>query len=121
MGRNSGFGGGRGGMGMGGGGGNMQNLLKQAQKMQADMAAKQEELAGHTVTATAGGGMVEATASGSRRILSVIINPEVANPEDIDMLQDLVLAAVNGALDKADELVETEMGKISGGLPTGMF
>ena len=81
--------------------GNMANLMKQAQAMQAQMAKLQEEAATKTVTGTAGGGMVSVTANGGMEIVSVVINPEAAKSGDVDMLQDLVLAASNDALKKA--------------------
>lgn len=118
MGRNSGFPGGRGGMG-GMGGGNMQQMLKQAQKMQADMQAAQEALAERTVEATAGG-VVRVTANGAKRITEVFIQPEAL--EDAEMLQDMLLVAINSALEKADEMSEAEMAKITGGaIPGGLF
>ena len=100
----------------GGGGGNMGNLMKQAQKMQKDMEKMQEELHERTVDSTAGGGAVKVTASGKKEIREIVINPEVVNPDDVEMLQDLILAAVNEALRKADEMVNSEMSKITGGM-----
>ncbi|WP_027417981.1 YbaB/EbfC family nucleoid-associated protein [Aneurinibacillus terranovensis] len=98
------------------GGGNMQNMMKQMKKMQAQMQKAQEELKEKTVEATAGGGMVTVTANGHKQILDVKINPEAVDPDDVEMLQDLVLAAVNEALNKVDELVTKDMGKFTGGL-----
>ena len=100
----------------GGGGGNMGNLMKQAQKMQKDMEKMQEELHERTVESTAGGGAVKVTASGKKEIREIVINPEVVDPDDVEMLQDLILAAVNEALRKADEMVNSEMSKITGGM-----
>lgn len=97
-------------------GGNMGNLMKQAQKMQKDMEKLQEELQEKTVEATAGGGAVTVVASGKKEIKEIQIKPEVVDPEDVEMLQDLILAAVNEAIRKADEMVSGEMGKITGGL-----
>ena len=94
----------------------MGNMMKQAQKLQSKMLKMQEELAARTVEASAGGGMVKVVASGRQQIVSIAIDPEVLDPEDIDMLQDLVLAAVNDALTKSQEMVSSEMGKLTGGL-----
>lgn len=98
------------------GGGNMANLMKQAQKMQKDMEKMQEELKEKTVDATAGGGAVKVVASGKKEIIEITINPEVVDPDDVEMLQDLVLAAVNEALRKADEMVNSEMSRVTGGM-----
>lgn len=91
------------------GGGNMNNLLKQAQKLQADMEKTQAELGNKTLEASSGGGAVIVTATGKKEVTSIKINPDVL--DDVDMLQDLVLTAVNEALRKADELVASEMKK----------
>jgi nucleoid-associated protein EbfC len=96
--------------------GNMGNMMKQAQKLQAQMMKMQEELQGRTVESSSGGGMVKVVASGKQEILSIRIEKEVVNPEDVDMLQDLVLAAVNDALTKSQEMVSREMSKLTGGL-----
>src|SRR5437868_13430274 len=90
-------------------------MLKQLQQMQARMAKIQEELGEKTVTGTAGGGMVEVIANGHQKVLSVTVKPEVVDPADVEMLQDLVLAAVNDAMDKARELASKEMGAITAG------
>ena len=95
---------------------NMGSLLKQAQKIQAEMARVQEELSHKTVEASAGGGMVTVVANGKHEIISIKIDPEVVKLEDMEMLQDLVVAAVNEALKKAQEMIAQEMGKITGGL-----
>lgn len=95
---------------------NMGSLMKQAQKIQAEMARVQEELSRKTVEASAGGGMVTVVANGKQEIMSVKIDPEVMKLGDIEMLQDLVLAAVNEALKKAQQMITEEMGKITGGL-----
>ncbi len=92
------------------------NIMKQAQKMQKQMMEIQEELANRTVEATVGGGVVTVTANGQQQILSIRIDPEVVDPNDVDMLQDLILAAVNEALRKAQELMTAEMNKLTGGL-----
>ena len=103
-----------------GGGANLNNLMKQAQKMQKDVARVQEELADKTVEATAGGGAVKVVATCDKVIQELIIDPEVVDPGDIEMLQDLVVAAVNEALRKADETSTSEMNKITGGMGGGM-
>jgi len=92
------------------------NLMKQAQKMQQQMVKMQEELAGKTVEASAGGGMVRVTANGKQEIVSILIEREVVDPEDVDMLQDLIAAAVNEALKRSQEMVSSEMSKITGGM-----
>lgn len=102
--------------GRGGGMGNMNNMLKQAQKMQQDMAKMQEELMEQTVEASSGGGAVTVVVTGAKEIQELRISPEVIDVEDIEMLQDLIIAAVNEAMRKADELVSSEMGKLTGGL-----
>ena len=106
--------------GFGGGGANINNLMKQAQKMQRDMERIQEELAEKTVEATAGGGAVKVIASCDRKVQELIVSPEVVDPEDIDMLQDLIIAAVNEALRKAEETSSAEMGKVTGGMGGGI-
>lgn len=95
---------------------NLGNLMKQAQKLQSRLLAMQEELGNRTVTAQVGGGMVEATANGRQELVSIRIDPEVVNPDDVDMLQDLVMAAVNDALNRAREMMNEEMTKLTGGL-----
>lgn len=94
----------------------MGNMMKQAQKLQARMMKLQEELAEKTVEATAGGGMIKVVANGRQQILTVQIEKEVVDPEDVEMLQDLVVAAVNDALQKSQEMVSSEMSKLTGGL-----
>ena len=91
-------------------------MMKQAQKMQAQILKIQEEMAERTVEASSGGGMVSVTANGKQEVLSVRIEREVVDQEDVEMLQDLVLAAVNEALKKAQEMVAEEMAKVTGGL-----
>ena len=103
-------------------GGNMQNMMKQMQKMQKKMAEAQEELGEKRVEGTAGGGMVTAIVTGHKEIVDVVIKPEVVDPDDIDMLQDLVLAATNDALKKAEELTNQTMGQFTKGMNLpGMF
>jgi len=98
------------------------NLMKQAQMMQEKIQKAQEEAATKTVEATAGGGMVTAVANGAMEIVSVKIEKDVVDPDDVEMLQDLVTAACNEALKKAQEMMSAEMSKITGGmgLPGGM-
>ena len=107
--------GGRGGMGGLGGGINM-NMIKQAQKMQQDVQKMQAELEAKAYTAQAGGGMVSATVSGKRELLSLAIDPEAVDPEDVEMLQDTVVAAVNEALRAAENDAAVNMQQITGGL-----
>lgn len=94
----------------------MGNLMKQAQKLQTRMMKLQEELAERTVETASGGGMVQVVANGRQQIVSIRIEKEVVDPEDVDMLQDLILAAVNDALAKAQEMVSEEMSKVTGGM-----
>jgi hypothetical protein len=94
----------------------MANMMKQAQKLQSKMMQMQEELAQRTVEASAGGGMVKVVANGKQQIVSIQIEKEVVDPEDVDMLQDLVQAAVNDALARSQEMVNAEMSKLTGGL-----
>jgi DNA-binding YbaB/EbfC family protein len=102
--------------------GNMQNMMKQMQKMQKKMQQAQEELGEKRVEGTAGGGMVKVVVSGHKEVLDVVIKEEVVDPEDIEMLQDLVLAAINDALKKVDELTNETMGQFTKGLNIpGMF
>ncbi len=98
------------------------DIMKQAQKMQAKMAEIQEELADKVVEATSGGGMVKVLANGRQEILSIQIEPDVVDPEDVEMLQDLVVAAVNDALRKSQEMMAEEMKKLTGGMSIpGLF
>ena len=96
--------------------GGLGNIMKQAQKMQEDMQKAQADLANIEVTGEAGGGMVKVIANGGQKIESIVFEKEVIDPEDVEMLQDLVLAAVNDALNKSQEMVSAEMGKLTGGL-----
>ena len=102
--------------GMGGGPQNMQAMIRQAQKMQEDMATIQAELEQTEYTAASGGGMVEATVNGKHEVLSVKINPDVVDPDDVEMLEDLVLAAVNEAIRNAAADSEQKMGAVTGGM-----
>lgn len=98
------------------GGGNMQNMMKQVKKMQQQMQKAQEELKEQTVEGTSGGGMVTVKANGQKEILEVKIKPEAVDPDDVEMLEDLVLAAVTEALNKADEMASKSMGRFTGGM-----
>ena len=104
-------------------GGNMNNMMKQVQKMQREMAKLQEEVEQRTVEASSGGGAVKVVANGKKEIISITIKPEVIDPDDAEMLQDLVVAAINEAMRQADEMISKEMSKITGGLniPGGLF
>ena len=95
---------------------NMNQMMKQAQKLQKKMLKTQQELALKTVEASAGGGMVKVVANGAQKIESIVLEKEVVDPEDIEMLQDLILAATNDALNKSQEMVSGEMGKLTGGM-----
>ena len=95
---------------------NMNNLMKQAQQMQKRMLDIQEELATRTVEATVGGGMVTAVVNGQQELMSLTILPEVVDPDDIEMLEDLIVAAVNEARHQAQELMTQEMTKLTGGV-----
>ena len=107
----------RGMAGMGGmGGANMQNTIRQAQKMQQEMLKTQEELESKTYEAAAGGGVVSAVVSGKKEIVSVTIDPEAVDPDDVEMLQDLIVAAVNEALRKAGDDANSQMSKLTGGM-----
>ena len=97
-------------------GGNQMNMMKQAQKMQQDMLKAQEEIAVMETTGTAGGGMVTAVVTGTSTLKSIEIKPDVVDPEDVDMLQDLILTAVNGALKSCDDQTNAAMAKLQGGL-----
>ena len=108
--RGGGFGGG------GGGAGGFGGLVKQAQQMQARMQKLQAEMADKTVDGTSGGGMVTVVANGKQELASIKINKEVVNPDDVEMLQDLVLEATNQALKKSAEMVSEAMSKVTGGL-----
>jgi len=101
----------------------LSNIMKQAQQMQERVKKLQEEAAGKTVEASSGGGMVTVVANGRQEVLSIKIDPSVVDPKDIDMLQDLVSAAVNEALRKSQDLMKEEMGKLTAGmgLPPGLF
>ena len=101
--------------------GNMNNLMKQAQRMQRQMEEAQKAMEEMEATATAGGGAVEVTVSGKKEVLKVKLAEEVVDPDDIEMLEDLIVAATNEALRKIDEVSQQSMSKITGGLGGGMF
>ena len=100
---------------------NMSNLLKQAQKMQKQMEDAQASLETQEVSATAGGGAVEVTVSGKKEITKIVIDKEVVDPDDVEMLQDLIMAAVNEALRNMEELSSQKMNAITGGFGGGLF
>jgi len=101
---------------------NLAGMMKQAQKLQAKMVEMQAELGNRTVSAQAGGGMVEAVVNGRQELVSLRIDPEVAVPDDVEMLQDLILAAVNEALNRSREMMAAEMSKLTGGMQIpGLF
>lgn len=95
---------------------NMQQMMKQVKKMQDQMLKVQEELGSKTVDGSAGGGVVTVVVSGHRKLLNIAIKPEAVDPDDIEMLQDLVMTAVNDGLQKAEELANQDMGKYTGGM-----
>ena len=101
-------------------GGNMQQLMRQAQKMQQQMLNAQEELDAREYEGTAGGGAVACKVSGKRQLISLTIQPDAVDPDDVEMLQDMIVAAVNDALKKGEETREREMNKLGGGMG-GMF
>ena len=98
------------------GGGNMNNMMKQMQKLQKQMENLEEDLKNQEVTGTSGGGAVEATVNGKKELIRVRIDEAVVDPEDVDMLEDLVLTAVNNAMEEADSVANQKMGKLTGGL-----
>ncbi len=102
--------------GFGGMPNNMNNIMKQAQKMQKQMAQVQEDIDKMTFEASAGGGVVKAVVSGKKELLNIVLKEEVVDPDDIEMLQDLVVAAVNEAMKIADEEINKKMSGITGGL-----
>ena len=103
----------------GGGGMNQMSMMKQAQKMQQEMLRMQEEMESKTFTASAGGGMVSATVTGKRELTELTIDPEAVDPEDVEMLQDMVIAAVNEAMRAAEEDSANNMARLTGGLNLG--
>ena len=112
----------RGGFPGGFGGGNINNLMKQAQAMQKQMEEMQKEVEAAEFEASVGGGAISVRVNGKREVLGINIKPEVVDPDDVEMLEDLVLSAVNEALRKADEETANKMGKLTGGLKMpGLF
>ncbi len=108
--------------GMGGGAQNMNGMIKQAQKMQEQITTLQEDIEGREFVTTVGGGAVEVTMSGNKEIKSLTIKPDVVDPEDIEMLQDLIISAFNDAVHKIEETTEAEMSEITGGVSMpGLF
>ncbi len=108
--------------GMGGGGQNMQAVIRQAQKMREEMAAMQEELDSREYETQAGGGMVTVRMNGKKEVLSIDINPEVVDPDDVETLADILVAAMNESIRRVEETNAAEMDKITGGLDLpGMF
>jgi DNA-binding YbaB/EbfC family protein len=103
----------------GGGGGQLNQMMKQMQKMQADMAAAQDALADATVEGSAGGGMVKVVVTGTGEVQSVQIKPEVVDPDDVEMLEDLVLAAVTDGLRRSHDMQQERLGGVTGGLDLG--
>ena len=103
-----------------GGMGNMQAMMKKVQKMQADMAKMQENLKSRTVETSVGGGAVTVVVSGKKELKSIKINPTAVDPEDVEMLEDLIISAVNEAIRQVEEMYNAEMGRMTGGLG-GMF
>ena len=100
----------------------MNQMMKQVKKMQEQMMKAQEELGNQTVEGSAGGGVVTVTVNGHKQVKSIVIKPEAVDPDDVEMLQDLVLAAVNDALTKAEEMANQNMGKFTGGMKIpGLF
>ena len=95
---------------------NVNKMMAQVQKMQQDMQQAQEELAKETITASAGGGVVKATMTGSQELVSIEIDPEAVDPDDVEMLQDMVMAAVNEAMTSSQEMASQKLGGITGGL-----
>lgn len=100
--------------------GNMNNLMKQAQRMQRQMEESQKELESKEFTAAAGGGAVEVTVTGKKEVTKVKLDPEAVDPEDVEMLEDVIMAAVNEALRKADEATAANMAKLTGGFGGGL-
>lgn len=101
---------------------NMNKLMKQAQQMQAKMSKMQEELEEKTVETTAGGGVVKVVVNGKQELLDIKIDPDAVDPEDVEMLEDLILAAVNEGMRKVQDMINQEMGKLTGGMNIpGMF
>ena len=103
------------------GGFNMQSMMKQAQKMQKQMEKKQEELASRTIEVTSGGGAIKVVVTGKRELTEIKIDPSVIDPDDVEMLEDLVMSAVNEGIRQADEMQQKEMSELTGGAMPGLF
>lgn len=104
------------------GGGNMNSMIKQAQKMQDEITALQSDIEQREFSATSGGGVVEVTVTGAKNIKSLTIKPEAVDPSDVEMLQDLVVSAINEAMNEVEKVTEEEMNKITGGVALpGLF
>ena len=101
------------------GGGNMQQLMRQAQKMQQDMARIQQEISEREFTTSVGGGVVSATVLGTKELKAITIAPSCVDPDDVEMLQDLIISAVNEAMRSAEETMNSEMNKVTGGMKLG--
>lgn len=102
--------------------GNMNNMMKKVQKLQADMTKLQEELKTRTLESTAGGGAVKVVVNGEKQVVSLKIDPAAVDPEDMEMLEDMIVAAINEGIKKVDDLMAQEMGKLTGGMKLpGMF
>ena len=112
---------GRGGYAGGGMPGNMSNLMKQAQRMQRQMEEASKELESKEFTATAGGGAIEVTVTGKKEITKVKLDPEAVDPEDVETLEDLIMVAVNDALNQVDAVSQASMSKMTGGMGAGLF
>jgi DNA-binding YbaB/EbfC family protein len=95
---------------------NMKKMMQQAQKLQKELEKKQEELADEKIEFSSGGGVVKAVVNGKQELLELRIDPEAVDPEDVEMLQDLIIAAVNGAMSKANDMMQDELSQITGGL-----
>lgn len=105
-----------------GGMGNMQAMMKKVQKMQSDMVKMQEELKGRTVETSVGGGAVTVTVNGKKELVSIKIAPTAVDPEDVEMLEDMIITAINDGMKQIDEMTEKEMSKVTGGMKLpGMF
>ena len=103
------------------GGGNMQQLMRQAQKMQQDMTRIQQEISEREFTASVGGGVVSATVLGTKELKAITIDPSCVDPDDVEMLQDLIISAVNEAMRSAEETMNSEMNKVTGGMKLGFY
>lgn len=105
------------------GGGNMAGMMKKVQKLQQQMARMQDDLKQKTVEVSSGGGVIKVVMNGEKQVVSLTIDPSAVDPQDVEMLQDLISAAINESVKKVDDMMASEMGKLTGGLnlPPGMF